>query len=109
MPDGSPQTTQTWVDTDGDHIVIDTVQKNQKMRNIDRDPRVSVAICDANNPSRYFAVRGRVTNTSAESGAEHSELLARRYIGGPYQWYGGRDQEREILTITADKIHSMDR
>ena len=26
MPDGSPQMTQTWVDTDGEHVVINTVQ-----------------------------------------------------------------------------------
>ena len=29
MPDGSPQMTQTWVDTDGEHIVINTVEGYQ--------------------------------------------------------------------------------
>jgi hypothetical protein len=70
---------------------------------------VSVAVCDATDPSRYFAVRGQVTNVTTDGGAAHIELLARRYTGGPYQWYGGRDQVRVILTITADSIHSMDR
>ena len=109
MPDGSPQTTQTWVDTDGAHVIVNTVQTHQKMHNIERDPRVSVAVCDAADPSRYYAVRGRVTNTTTEGGAEHIEALAQRYTGGPYQWYGGRDQVRVILTITADRIHAMDR
>jgi PPOX class probable F420-dependent enzyme len=109
MPDGSPQTTETWVDTDGAHVIINTVQTHQKMRNIARDPRVSVAVCDATDPSRYYAVRGRVTKITTEGGAEHIELLARRYTGGPYQWYGGGEQVRVIVTITADSIHSMDR
>jgi PPOX class probable F420-dependent enzyme len=109
MPDGSPQTTETWVDTDGEHVIINTVQTHQKMRNIARDSRVSVAVCDASDPTRYYAVRGRVTNITTEGGAEHIELLAQRYTGGPYQWYGGRDQVRVILTITANRIHSMDR
>ena len=109
MPDGSPQTTETWVDTDGEDVIINTVQTHQKLSNIQRDPRVSLAVCDAGDPSRYFAVRGRVTNVTTEGGAEHIELLAQRYTGGPYQWYGGRDQVRVILTITPDKIHSMDR
>jgi hypothetical protein len=26
MPDGSPRLTQTWVDTDGDHVLINTVE-----------------------------------------------------------------------------------
>jgi PPOX class probable F420-dependent enzyme len=109
MPDGSPQTTQTWVDTDGAHVLINTVQTHQKMRNVERDPRVSVAVCDATDFSRYHAVRGRVTNITTEGGVEHIEVLAQRYTGAPYQWYGGRDQVRVILTITADRIHSMDR
>ena len=109
MPDGSPQTTQTWVDTDGEHVVINTVQTHQKMRNIRRDPRVSVAICDVADPSRYFSARGHVTNITTEGGAEHIDVLAHRYTGSPYQWYGGHEQVRVILTITADTIHSMDR
>jgi PPOX class probable F420-dependent enzyme len=109
MPDGSPQTTETWVDTDGEHVVINTVQTHQKVRNVRRDPRVSVAVCDGGEPSRYYAVRGRVTSITTEGGAEHIEALAQRYTGSPYQWYGGRGQVRVILTITADAIHSMDR
>jgi PPOX class probable F420-dependent enzyme len=109
MPDGSPQTTQTWVDTDGAHVIINTVQTHQKMRNIERDPRVSVAVSDAADLSRYYAVRGRVTNVTTEGGAEHIEVLAQRYTGEPYQWYGGRGQVRVILTVTCDNIHSMDR
>jgi PPOX class probable F420-dependent enzyme len=72
MPDGSPQTTETWVDTDGEHVIINTVQTHQKLRNIQREPRVSLAVCDAGEPSRYFAVRGRVTNVTTEGGRSTS-------------------------------------
>ena len=105
MPDGSPQITQTWVDTDGQHVIINTVQTHQKVRNVERDPRVAVGICDPSNPSRYYAVRGRVVRMTTEGGAEHIETPAQRYLGGPYPWYGGRDQVRVMLTISADKIH----
>ncbi len=109
MPDGSPQTTETWVDTDGEHVIINTVQTHLKVKNIARDPRVAVAVCDATDPSRYYAIRGRVVKTTTEGGAEHIEALSQRYMGGPYPWYGGRDQVRVILTIAADKIHIMAR
>jgi PPOX class probable F420-dependent enzyme len=107
MPDGSPHMTQTWVDTDGEHVIINTVQGFQKVKNVGRDPRVAVIVSDPANTSRYFEVRGRVTATTTEGGAEHIETLAQRYLGGPYPWYGGRDQTRLILSITADKIHSV--
>ena len=107
MPDGSPQMTQTRVDTDGEHIVINTVQGFQKVKNVERDPRVAVSVSDPSNPSRYYAIRGRVVDITTEGGAEHIETLAQRYLGSPYPWYGGRDQVRFILTISADKIHTM--
>ncbi len=109
MPDGSPQTTETWVDTDGEHVIINTVQTHLKMKNIERDPRVSVAVCDASDPSRYYAIRGSVVKTTTAGGAEHIETLSRRYTGQPYAWYGGRSQVRVILNIRADKIHDMAR
>ena len=107
MPDGSPQMTQTWVDTDGEHIVVNTVKGFQKVKNVERDPRVALCVSDPRNPSHYYAIRGRVVSISTVGGAEHIEALARRYLGGPYPWYGGREQVRLILTISADKIHAM--
>jgi len=107
MPDGSPQITQTWVDTDGEHIVINTVRGFQKVKNVERDPRVAVSVSDPSNPSRYYAIRGRVVGITTEGGADHIEALSQRYLGGAYPWYGGRNQVRVLLTITADKIHSM--
>ena len=106
MPDGSPQLTQIWVDTDGEHIVINTVAGFQKLRNMERDPRVAVAVSDPANPIRFITVRGRVIDTTTAGGAEHIESLAQKYLGGPYPWYGGRDQTRAIVTISIDKIHA---
>ncbi|MDT4992707.1 MAG: hypothetical protein QOH97_2599 [Actinoplanes sp.] len=40
-------------------------------------------------------------------GAEHIDKLAQKYLGGPYPWFGGRDQVRVIMTIGAEKISSQ--
>jgi PPOX class probable F420-dependent enzyme len=107
MADGSPQLTQTWVDTDGEHILINSVRGHVKVRNIERDPRVAVAVSDPAQPSRYFQVRGRVIDVTTEGAVEHIEKLAKRYLGGPYPWYGGRDQTRLLITIEAEKISGI--
>lgn len=103
-PDGSPQLTETWVGTDGEHILINTVEGFRKVRNIERDPRVSVIVADPANPSDYFSVKGRVVDVTPKGGAEHIEELARKYLGGPYPWFAGRDQVRVILTVEVEKI-----
>jgi len=107
MSDGSPQITQTWVDTDGEHIIINSVQGYVKLKNIARDPRVAVVISAPENPSRYFQIRGRVLSTTTEGGAEHIEKLSQKYTGGPYRWYGGRSQVRVIITIEPEKVISL--
>jgi PPOX class probable F420-dependent enzyme len=103
-PDGSPQLTQTWADTDGEHILINTVQGFRKLRNVERDPRVAVTIVDAERTNRYYAVKGHVVATTTDGGAEGIEALAAKYLGGPYPWPGGRDQIRVAVTIAVDRI-----
>jgi PPOX class probable F420-dependent enzyme len=106
MPDGSPQMTQTWVDTDGTNVLINTVEGHQKVRNMRRDPRVALNVADPDDPSNYVEVRGRVVGITTDGAVEHIETLAQRYLGGPYPWYGGRDQVRLLVTIEPDRVTS---
>ncbi|MFI9383730.1 PPOX class F420-dependent oxidoreductase [Kutzneria sp. NPDC052558] len=106
-PDGSPQLTQTWVDTDGEHVLVNTVEGFRKVRNMRRDPRVSLNVADPEQVTRYFRIRGRVLDISPDGGAEHIDVLAKRYTGAPYAWYGGRDQVRLIVTIEAEHVSGM--
>jgi PPOX class probable F420-dependent enzyme len=107
MADGSPQLTQTWVDTDGEHVLVNSVQGFLKVRNVERDPRVAVAVSDPDNPRRYFQVRGRVVGVTTEGAAGHIEELSQKYLGGPYPWFGGRNQVRVIITIEPEKVSGM--
>jgi PPOX class probable F420-dependent enzyme len=106
MPAGSPQLTQTWVDTDGEQIWINSVPTHQKVRNVRRDPRVAVAVSDPKNPGFFIQLRGRVVELATQGAVDHIEKLSQKYTGKPYPWYGGRDQERVILKIEADSISS---
>ena len=104
MPDGSPQLTQTWVDTDGEHVLINSVQTHRKIKNLERDPRITIAVSDRSRIDQYVEIRGRVLSITTEGAVHHIEALSQRYLGRPYPWFGGRDQVRVILTIQVDKI-----
>ena len=60
-PDGSPQVTLVWIGLDGDEIVAAHLPRNQKVRNIERDPRGSILIEDGvdYDKLRGVFVRGR--------------------------------------------------
>lgn len=105
MPDGSPQLTETWVDTDGENVVINIVGGSQKDKNLTRDPRIAVNIVDPDNFSRFYAVRGRVIATTTEGGRASIDAMSFKYLGIPYPNFTGNPNEiRVIVTIGADKI-----
>jgi PPOX class probable F420-dependent enzyme len=106
MADGSPQLTQTWVDTDGTNVLVNTVQGFVKLRNIQRDPRVALNVADPDAFYRYVAIRGEVVDITTDGATEHIEKLAQRYTGRPYAWYGGKDQVRTLLTIKPTHLTS---
>ena len=57
MADGRPQVTMVWCDYDGTHILINSAKGRVKDRNMRRDPRVSLAIPDPDNPYRSLQDR----------------------------------------------------
>ena len=83
-PDGSPQVSCVWVGLEGDEIVSGHLGTWQKVRNIERDPRVALSI-EAKGTNElglqeYLVVHGR--GRIQEGGApELLQRLARTYIG----------------------------
>jgi PPOX class probable F420-dependent enzyme len=105
MPDGSPQLTETWVTTDGEHVVLNIVDGMQKARNIARDPRVALNVVDPDEIRRFYAIRGRVVGTTTEGGRESIDEISHKYLGIPYPNFSGNpDETRLIVTIAADKV-----
>ena len=61
--DGSPRTHVMWVDADDEHLLINTEVHRAKFKDIERDPRVTVTVINAENPYQFIEARGRVTET----------------------------------------------
>ena len=80
MPDGSPQTTPVWCDTDGEHVIFNSAKGRQKDRNVRRDPRVAMAIIDPDNPYRYLEIRGKVVEITEQGADAHIDKMAKKYL-----------------------------
>ncbi|MCZ6538558.1 MAG: PPOX class F420-dependent oxidoreductase [Chloroflexi bacterium] len=107
MKDGSPQITPVWIDTDGEHILVNTAEGRVKTRNVRRDPRVAVGIYDPENTySRVLNVRGRVVEITTDGAAENIDDLSEKYNGvRPYPNHDP-DHPRLLLKILPDRINS---
>jgi len=49
MPDGSPQVTPVWFDSDGEYILINTAEGRVKDKNMRARPKVAMTIQDPND------------------------------------------------------------
>jgi PPOX class probable F420-dependent enzyme len=83
-PDGSPQVTIVWVGLEDGEIVSGHLGRYQKVKNVERDPRVSISLegegSNAIGMRYYLVVHGRARVT--EGGApELLQRLAETYVG----------------------------
>ncbi|WP_020522660.1 PPOX class F420-dependent oxidoreductase [Catelliglobosispora koreensis] len=105
-PDGSPQGSVVWVGRRGDDVVISSQAGRRKERNLRRDPRASLTIVDAADPSRYLEVRGTAT-VSVDVGRQLAVELAEKYEGeGAGDEYLALPPEdlRVTITLTPNRI-----
>jgi PPOX class probable F420-dependent enzyme len=107
MPDGRPQVTPIWCDFDGEYVVFNSAKGRQKDRNVRRDPRVSVAIVDPDNPYRYLEIRGRVVEITEEGADASIDKLAKKYLGVDKYPYGQPGEVRVIYKIQPEHTNVM--
>ena len=107
MPDGSPQVTQVWVDTDGEHILINTAEGRQKELNVHRDPRVAVNVVDPANAWRIAMVRGRVVDVTTAGADQLIDHLAKKYLNEDTYPFRRPEEVRVTLKIFPEKINEI--
>ena len=104
--DGSPHTTVVWVDTDGDDLLINTLESRLKARHMHADPRVALIVVDPADPWHWVSVSGHVT-LDHESAMEVIHRLSNKYIGKDYppEWQSP-DHVRVTGRIHIEKVDS---
>ena len=85
LPSGQIQTQYIWVGTDGERLYVNTEPHRQKFKDLEADPRVTLAIRDEQDPYRYAEVRGRVVETErGQRARDQIDELSQKYDGKPY-------------------------
>ena len=107
MPDGSPQVTAVWLDTDGEHVLVNTSLGRQKPRNLEHDHRVALSITDRNNPYRSAMIRGEVVDTTSEGADAQLDRLAQKYLGQERYPFRQPGEQRIVLKIRPTRVHTQ--
>lgn len=103
-PDGWPQVTPVWVDVDEEHILVNTAEGRKKVRNIARDPRVSLEVVEQENPYSMLSIKGRVVDITDAGADEHIDAMAKKYLGQDTYPFRQPNEKRIILKIQPEKV-----
>jgi len=107
MPDGKPQVTPVWADFDGKHIIVNSAKGRVKDRNMRRDPRVSLALIDPDNPYRYLQLQGRVVEITENGADQHIDKMAKKYMGVDKYPLRQPGEIRVIYKIEPERAQTM--
>jgi PPOX class probable F420-dependent enzyme len=99
LPDGSPHVTPMWIDHEGDTILMNTAIGRVKQKNLGRDPRLSIAVADSNNPYDRIIIHGRVISQTEQGAEAHIDKLAKKYTGAKKYQKTSPNEKRIILKI----------
>ena len=84
-PDGSPQVTVVWVGAEGLELVTAHLPHNQKVRNMERDPRVVLSFLGPYEEGAflqpYAVVRARAAVVPSDEAWDVLDRLTKTYIG----------------------------
>jgi len=107
MPDGSPQVTPVWCDLDGEHVLVNSAKGRRKDKNMRKDARVALSMCDPDNPYRYLEIRGRVVEIIEEGAREHIDALAKKYLDLDVYPHHNDTDVRVIYRIAPQRFTQM--
>lgn len=104
MPDGQPQVTPIWADTQDGMVRLNTVAGRQKYANLKERGQATVLVIDPENPMRWMEIRGQVVYESEGDERSLIDKLAHDYLGEDiYPWHNDADR-RVTFHIQPNRI-----
>ena len=97
--DGSVHGVPVWVDVQQGLPVLNTAEGRAWLRNLERDPRVTLTVQNMENPYEYLEVRGRLAERTREGADEHIDSLAKKYLGKDEYPFRQPGEQRVIIRV----------
>lgn len=107
-PEGEPQSSPVWFDWDGEYLRFAQVSGyRQKVRNLEREPRIALSIVDPTNVYRYLEVRGRVERIEPDPDWTFINAMARKYLGQERYPFGTPEDDWLVVVIRPERTTQM--
>ena len=104
--DGSVLSTIVWISDEGGTVAVNSARGRRWPTNLERDPRVTVLVYEADNPYNYVEIRGKASATTQEAD-EHIDALTKKYIGQDEYPFRQPGEQRIKFVIAPDHVRHV--
>jgi PPOX class probable F420-dependent enzyme len=102
VDEAGPHVSPVWVDTDGEHVLVNTALGRVKERALPEGARVALSVSPPDDPYEHVDIRGRVVRrVEGEEADEHIRALGRKYNGPEYEFQIGKPRVKIWIEPTA--------
>lgn len=106
-PNGEPQCNPVWFEWDGEYLKFSQTKTRQKLRNLQRDPRVAASLVLPTNPYHYLEIRGTVEKVEEDPDLDFINAMAKKYMGkDKYPWHQP-GEERVVVYVKPEHTTQM--
>jgi PPOX class probable F420-dependent enzyme len=102
-PDGRLSVVPVGVVREGEVLKISAPTSTYKVRNLQRDPRITVCVPDPERPTEYVEVRG-VAELADDTDRAFIDGIARQYMGVDEYPHEPRSQARTTITVHPEQV-----
>jgi PPOX class probable F420-dependent enzyme len=103
--DGTVHGVPVWVDIQDSRPVLNSAEGRSWVRNLERDPRVTLTVQNLENPYEYLEIRGRVAERTHDGADEHIDSLAKKYMGVDEYPLRQPGEQRVIIRVEPEHVH----
>src|SRR5271155_455104 len=107
--DGTVHGVPVWVDLQDGRPVVNSAEGRSWVRNLERDPRVTLTVQNLENPYEYLEIRGRVAERTHDGADEHIDALAMKYLGVDEYPYRQPGEQRVIIRVAPEHTYLQQR
>lgn len=105
--DGNPYSVVVWCGRAAERITVNAAD-GLWLRNLRRDPRLSLVVVDTDNILRHVNVQGRVAEIAPDTEYAHINSLSEVYEGRPYAYSTPDDVPRFRIEVEPLRIRTLD-
>jgi PPOX class probable F420-dependent enzyme len=103
--DGTVHGVPVWVDVQDGLAVVNSAEGRSWVRNLERDPRVTLTVQNHENPYEYVEIRGRVAERTHDGADAHIDALAKKYMDADSYPFRQPGEQRVIIRVDPEHVH----